>query len=225
MTGHPTGRGAAWMAAVVLAACAGLPAAQMALPAPLAGTAPETLQGVGGAREGRFEIGAWQGTFSRSASRLAVFGDALTADRATLEYSAGDVTARCRARQVSGSAGVLGVALRPFEWTCRYEGALQGELVLAADAALPGAPSSARRGRVTIAGTTLAVRSEHRVQGSPLPLEAPIGYVLEQDGRPVGAVELNGAPRLWRPATGALARDAVTHAALALALLWDPAQR
>ncbi|MDZ7651452.1 MAG: hypothetical protein U5L03_02215 [Burkholderiaceae bacterium] len=55
-------------------------------------------------------------------------------------------------------------------------------------------------------------------QGSPLPLEQPIGYVMSHQGRPVGAIELNGStPRLWRPApTDALA-EPVTLAALALA--------
>ena len=72
----------------------------------------------------------------------------------------------------------------------------------------------------------LELRSVHRVQGSPLPLEAPIGYVFLADGRAVGAVELNGlSPRVWRPAVGLPLRDGVTHAALTLALLWDPAQR
>lgn len=217
------GRLAAVAAVLATAACAALPPARMALPEPLAAVAPEALQGVGGGREGRFEIGALQGQFVRSASRLSLFGDALAADRAALDYRTHDVTARCRARQVSAAAGVLVAAVRPFEWTCRYEGALPGELVLAADAAAPGAPSAARQGRVTLAGATLAVRSVHRVQGSPLPLERPIGYVLEVDGRPVGAVELNGPPRLWRPVAGTPLHDAVTHAALALALLWDPA--
>jgi hypothetical protein len=62
------------------------------------------------------------------------------------------------------------------------------------------------------------------VQGSPLPLEQPIGYVMSHEGRPVGAIELNGStPRLWRPALSDALAEPVTLAALALALLWDPA--
>ena len=73
------------------------------------------------------------------------------------------------------------------------------------------------------ARSAIEVRSIHRVQGSALPLAAPVGYEFLQDGRAVAALELTGpTPRLWRPADGPL-REPVTHAALALALLWDPA--
>lgn len=90
---------------------------------------------------------------------------------------------------------------------------------LTTDAATPGATGS---GRVQFGAVVLQLQSVHGVQGSPLPLEAPIGHVLTQDGRPVGAVEINGTPRLWHPPAGTPAHDAVTHAALALALLWHP---
>lgn len=75
---------------------------------------------------------------------------------------------------------------------------------------------------------SLDVQSLHNVQGSPPPLEAPIGTLFSHKGRPVGAVELNGlTPRLWRPARKDPLHESVTLAALALALalLWDPADR
>ena len=80
-----------------------------------------------------------------------------------------------------------------------------------------------RQGRLAAGPVALEVRSIHRVQGSPLTLAAPVGYEFRHDGRAVAALELTGTtPRLWRPADGPL-REPVTQAALALALLWDPA--
>ncbi|WP_425257829.1 hypothetical protein ACPOLB_20195 [Rubrivivax sp. RP6-9] len=220
---------AAVLAATLLATgCAGLPAAQMALPAPLAATQAETLQGLDGRQKGSFVLQALQGRYERSASRLDLFG-ALAFDRVGAGYDARTpdgrtVQAGCRGRQTAARAGVLSGAPQPYEVLCRFGGAVSGTLTLAADGAASAlGTQAARSGRVEFGGTVLALRSVHRVQGSPLPLEAPIGYVFTQDGRPVGAVELNGTPRLWRPAAGTPAHDAVTHAALALALLWDPA--
>jgi hypothetical protein len=65
----------------------------------------------------------------------------------------------------------------------------------------------------------------HEVQGSALPLAAPIGYAFEEAGRPVAAVEINGVtPVLLLPgAADAGLRQRVLQASLALALLWDPA--
>ena len=205
--------------------CAGLPPARMALPDTLAGVAPDTLQGLGGGRSGSFTLGsgALAGRFERSASRLSLF-DSVAADRAAAQYSAtsgsgATVEARCSARQTTVTLGIVSAAPRPSTLRCDFSGAIAGTLELAADAATPGAT---RSGRAQFGAVVLQLQSVHRVQGSPLPLEAPIGYVLTQDGRPVGAVEINGAPRLWRPPAGTPAHDAVTHAALALALLWHP---
>lgn len=207
---------AAACAAAVMAGCAGLPAAQMALPEPLARQAPEPVQGLGGGRSGSFTFAGREGRFERSASRLALFDSALAFDRFSAGYSSGGVQAQCRARQTTAQLGVLAGAPRPWELHCTFSGGVQGELVLAGQVS-----GSERQGRATLGGVALELRSVHRAQGSPLPLAEPIGYLITQQGQAVGAVELNGTPRLWRPA-GALA-DAVTHAGLALALLWPAA--
>lgn len=208
---------AAACAAAVMAGCAGLPAAQMALPEPLARQAPEPVQGLGGGRSGSFTFAGHQGRFERSASRLALFDSALAFDRFNAGYSSAGVQAQCRARQTTAQAGVLAGALRPYELHCTFSGSLQGELVLRGSAT-----GDERRGHADLGGVALELRSVHRAQGSSLPLAAPIGYLIVQRGNAgaaLGAVELNGTPRLWRPADGA-AHEAVTHAALALALLW-----
>ena len=79
-----------------------------------------------------------------------------------------------------------------------------------------------REGRHSEGDVVLDIRSVHRLQGSPLPLAQPAGYVMSRGGQVVGAVELtDSVPRLW--ATGPAAQQqAVTHAAVALGLLWDP---
>ena len=58
------------------------------------------------------------------------------------------------------------------------------------------------------------------------PMSTYRGSLLSVDGQPVGAVELTDTrPRVWLPSGPAPVSAAVTHAALTLALLWDPSQR
>jgi len=218
-----------WAAATaaLLSGCAGLPSAQMVLPETLATVAPEPVQGLGGRREGDFVLAGTPGRFERSASRLSLFDDLLAFDRVAASYrttpsNGAAVAASCRVRQTAATVGVLSGTPRPYEVRCQFSGGVSGEMTLAAPSAVPGTRAE-RRGTVSAAGVTLALQSVHRVQGSPLPLEQPIGYVFTQDGRAVGAVELNGTARLWRPPAGTPVHDALTQAALALALLWDPA--
>jgi hypothetical protein len=218
-----TSRGLAGLAALAVAACAGLPAARMALPEPLAAQPAETLRGLGGGRGGDFVLGRDTGRFERGADRLSLFDDRFVADRATAGWQAADGTrARCRGRQASASGGVLAAAVKRYTVQCEISGPQPAELQLQADGA--ALSPATRSGTITAGGQRLLLRSVHRVQGSPLPLDTPIGYVFEHEGRAVGAVELNGTePRVWRPAPGTPLHGAVTHAVLALALLRDPA--
>lgn len=216
-----------------LGACAAIQPAQMRLPPELAAQAPEPLQGLGGAREGRFGLGAEGGSFRRGLDRLVLL-DLVARERASssFEWRRADgsaVQGQCRGRQGTVSVGVLSARSRPFHLECRFDGALQASLSLAAPSQTALGTRAERNGRLEMAGgaqPALELRSVHEVQGSSLPLAAPIGYTLWQDGKAVGAIELNGGtPRLWRPAEGEALRAPVTLAALALALLWDPAQQ
>ncbi len=111
----------------------------------------------------------------------------------------------------------------PYTVTCEWKGARSAQLTLAAPSWIPGTRAE-RTGRYTMADVTLELRSVHEVQGGALSLEAPIGYAITYNGQAVGAIEINGTtPRLWRPAVGSPLREPVTLAALAVALLWDPA--
>lgn len=68
----------------------------------------------------------------------------------------------------------------------------------------------------------LAVRSVHRLEGSRLPLEEPAGYVLEEGGRAVAAVERINRGRVWLdPALEPEARDRAAAVVAAL-LLYKP---
>jgi hypothetical protein len=81
-----------------------------------------------------------------------------------------------------------------------------------------------REGRYEGGGVTLLLRSVHQLEGSALPVAQAVGYELLQDGRVVGSVDLSrGVPRLRRPDPATPLGRAVTEAALALALVWEPA--
>lgn len=216
-------------AALTLSACAGLPAAQVALPAPLAAQTPELVEGIGVGRNGSFALGAATGTFSRGRDRLELF-DIVNWDSAKTRYAltladGARTEAACKGKAVEVAWRVLAADARPFSFECEWRGARSAQLAVNAPALAVGMKAE-RTGRFTMNGLALEVRSLHDVQGSPLPLEAPIGYLFSQGGRPVGAIELNGpVPRLWRPAPVDPLHEPVTLAALALALLWDPANR
>jgi len=216
-------------AVLTLSACASLPAAQVALPAPLASQTPELVEGIGAGRNGSFTLGAATGTFSRGRDRLELF-EIVNWDSAATRYALtlADGTrteAACKGRAVEVTWRVLAADARPFSFECEWRGVRSAQLAVNAPALAVGTKAE-RTGRFTMNGTSIEVQSLHDVQGSLLPLEAPIGYLFSQGGRPVGAIELNGpAPRLWRPAAGDPLREPVTLAALALALLWDPANR
>lgn len=210
--------------ALLLPACAGLPAARMALPEPLTAQVPLTLQGLGGGRSGEFALGGENGRFERGADRLAVF-DTLSFDRISARYSTSATRASCRGRQTEGTLGVISGQPRPFEVQCQYDGTFAGTLTLRGSSGAAGTQQQ-RSGRLAAGGVVVDFASVHRLQGSPLPLSFPAGYVLSVDGRPVGAVELTDTrPRVWLPNAPAPLAAAVTHAALTLALLWDPSQR
>lgn len=215
--------------AVTLAGCASLPAAQVALPAPLAAQAPEPVEGIGLGRSGSFTLGTASGSFNRGRDRLELF-EIVNWDSAKTRYALtlADGTrteAACSGKAVEVTWRVLAGNAKPFTFECEWRGARSAQLAVSAPVMAVGLKAE-RRGRFSMNGVTLEVQSLHNVQGSPLPLEAPIGYLFSHGGRPVGAIELNGmTPRLWRPAATDALHEPVTLAALAFALLWDPAQR
>jgi hypothetical protein len=222
---HPLSRFWSAVLMALVSACAALPAARMTLPEPLAAQTASVVQGLGAGRSGEFALGSERGRFERAADRLAIF-DALTFDRVAAGYTTPTTRASCRGRQTEATLGVITGRPRAFEVQCQYEGAFTGQLTLRGASGVAGTQQQ-RSGRLSAAGVTIDIASVHHLQGSLLPLAFPAGYVLSIEGRPVGAVELTDSqqPRVWLPSAPALQQAAATHAALTLALLWDPSQR
>lgn len=82
-----------------------------------------------------------------------------------------------------------------------------------------------REGRAVLGTLVIGIRSEPALAGSPLPLSHPAGYRLMIAGRDVAAPDLAGGTPVLRRVEGLepAVRDALTQAALALGLLFDPA--
>jgi hypothetical protein len=220
-----------WLSLAVLAGCASVRPATMVLPEDLAAESSEvTVRGLGGGRKGEFSVAGHRGSFTRSADRLDVFevvsfdwgGSSLTIEGADIPVPA---AAKCGLRQVTARYKIVQFAARPLAYECDYTGA---NATLSLQEAKDGkdwlVSRARRRGQASVDDYLLELRSVHELEGTPLTVEAPFGYVLEHAGRAVGAIELNGStPRLWLPAQDAALRRAVLLAALPLALLWDPA--
>jgi len=217
---------AALLAGAALLGCAGIEPAQMALPAGLSGE-PVPVAGLGAGRSGTFSVGNQRGSFQRGRDQLSLF-ELVSFDRAATRYDlalpdGSRTQAACVGRQTTVTVDALIGRPRPFTVQCEWRGARNARLTLSAPSWIPGTRAE-RSGQYTTGSLTLELRSVHEVQGSKLSLEAPIGYVMHHEGRPVGAVEINGStPRLWRPAAGSTLHEPVTLAGLAVALLWDPA--
>lgn len=229
-TFHATAlQAAALVAALGLGACASLPAARIELPDTLATVAPLTLESPIGVARGDFRLGELQGSFERQASRLDLFGK-LVQDRALVSYSLypDGLRADCKLIGNTATLGVLQLPLKRAHYACMFSRdgqPLPQRLDLKAEDAAAGTREE-RRGSFVAGGVTLDVQSLHRVQGSPLPLPAPVGYVMRHRGEVVAALDLNDLrPRLWQRTPDSAASAAVLQAGLALALLWDPASR
>jgi len=222
-------RVAALVATLGLGACASLPAARIELPDTLATVAPLTMESPIGVARGDFRLGDLHGSFERQASRLDLFGR-LAQDRALVSYTLKPDGLRADCKLVGNTAtlGVLQLPLKRANYACTFSRdgqPLSQRLDLKAEDAAAGTREE-RRGSFVAGGVTLELQSLHRVQGSPLPLPAPVGYVMRQQGQVVAALDLNDVrPRLWQHAPDEAASAAVFQAGLALALLWDPASR
>jgi hypothetical protein len=228
--GHPLSLGpralSAWVAALLAAGCAlPLQSARMALPPALESAAPLPFEGLGGGRQGRFTFEGEAVAYKRMGDALSVF-DRLKLDRVAVEFERGAaMQGRCDGRATGIVVGIVDAAVRPLTLTCRFGGALPGELRLAESRLAAGGTRQAREGRASFGTVVIDIRSEHALAGSPLPLSQPAGYRLTIGGRDVAALELTaGTPVLRRAAQlDETSRVAVAQTALALGLLFDPA--
>ena len=211
-------------AALCLAACAALPTARMRLPAGLEAAKPLPFEGLGAGRSGRFSLEGQAVTFQRSGDTLSVF-DRLRLDRVSVAFEHPDAQGRCDGRATALTAGVLDAPARPLALSCRLTGRVAGELQLTEPRLAAAGTRQAREGRAVFGALVIEILSEHALAGSPLPLSQPAGYRLMIAGRDVAALDLAGGAPVLRRVEGLepAVRDALTQAALALGLLFDPA--
>jgi hypothetical protein len=222
---------ATFFTSTLLAGCGAIKPAQMALPPALeAGAERVTITGLGGAPRGEFRVAGEHGSFTRSASRLALFDALYEGESAVASFTFAPprgVASRCGMRRRTANAGVLTYEFKPMAYTCGFSGTGQPAQLTLSEARSTSRVQSMKRersGEMMLGDVRLAVRSSHALAGSMLETAGPIGYVFERDGRPVAAVEINGTEPLITLGAGNTAgeRQAVILASLALALLWDP---
>lgn len=220
---------------LLASACSSLPPAQMRLPPALAQqSAPIPVEGIGGHTNGRFYAGAWQGTYQRSEERLAFF-DTFVTNRGHSQFIvegpgiSWTIEARCRMREKVLDFEFAEFTPKPMSYRCDFTAA--GETIPArfelqeVRSGLGGALSRReRKGEIALGGETVQIHSVHKLDGTPIEMATPIGYVFEQNGQPVGAVEINGTPRLFiADRTDESLSRTIAIGAIALAVFWDPA--
>ena len=217
------------------AACSTFPAAQMRLPGNLAAEAErQPFMEMSGWRSGTFAVGEYRGSYRRQLDRLSIAGlFKSTEGQADFEIEGPGISSTIEAEcDVRERALTLGdTEFKPGRMALRCDFYAEGKPIPARfelqESRKFGADiltRNARRGEIGLAGQIVQFRSVHEVEGGALPVEDPIGYVFEQDGRAIGALELNGRPVLILPhGTDLDRRRAMTVAATALATFWDPA--
>jgi hypothetical protein len=218
---------AAWvaaLAAMVLGAC--VTTAAMQRPAELQAAEPVTIGPLPAGQRGRLVVGAEVVAFERSADSLTALGT-VRQGRGTLQLSHESAASngqgpflRCSARQLELVRGSAAATVQPLALTC--EGPGRSLQLHERPGARLRASGAEREGEYRSGGTVLQLRSVHRLQGSPVPLEQPAGYLLSHAGQPLAALDLaGGQPRLWQQPAAAELRRAALEAALVLALAWE----
>jgi hypothetical protein len=194
--------------------------------------------GFGGRNRGEYELGPYRGEFVRIESRWAVPDPLYAQNRGRSSYTLQGpgvdepVAASCEMKRGAVTVGVITFDPQRLTYQCeltRGGAPLDGSFVL-------GEPKpenlreralalSDRRGEARVGAVTVAMRSVHDYEGSRLKAPMPVGYLLEVNGRAVGALELTDVdPTIFLPTEEPReVRSAVLIAAMGLAVLRDPA--
>ncbi|MBL8330905.1 MAG: hypothetical protein JNJ71_18855 [Rubrivivax sp.] len=196
----------------------------MMLPVGLEAARALPFEGLGAGRSGRFTLEGQTVTFQRKGDSLSVF-DKLRLDRVSVGFRHPDAEGRCDGRATALTVGILDTPARPLALSCRFAGRVAGELQLTESRLAGAGTRHAREGQAIFGTLVIDIRSEHALAGSPLPLSQPAGYRLMIAGRDIAALDLAGGTPVLRHTEGLepQVKDAVTQAALALGLLFDPA--
>ena len=219
---------ALFAATALLGGCAAVREARMAVPPSLAGVPEESFGKVGWGRKGEFMLGEQRVRYERGADRLSLF-DTVSYGRAPLRFTLGapagqaqpESHADCTAQQAELNVGVLAGSLKPWTLNCRWRGASDATLTIGE--ARTQLSRQLREGSYQRGALTLGLRSVHQLEHSALALQQAVGYEILHEGRVVASVDLSrGVPHLRRPDPRTPLGQAVTEAALALALVWEP---
>ena len=211
---------------LLLAACA-VTDAQVRLPAELAGGEAVPIRGANGAMVGRVSVGEASGGFRRTLTQTTTLGtyerDGATT-RFTLEGApfAAATEVDCKLTRRAVTAQGVSVPTKPVGYDCALSRG--GSLVLDEQREVGGPyPFPVRKGFVSLDGTRLSIRSLHTYDGIERESLSPIGYAFADGDEVVGAVRLLMPPSLTvAPDATAAERAAMTAAAAALALTWEP---
>lgn len=224
------------LACTLLAAgCTAFPPAEMRLPPALSENASRMpIDGIGGWTRGRFRAAAYAGAYTRSEERLSFF-DTFVRNSGHTDFViegpgiSSTIEADCRMKERLLDFGFAEFTPKRMSYRCQFTAdgrAIPARFELQeVRSGLGGALNRReRRGEIALGGETVQIRSVHKLSGSPIEMANPIGYLFEQHGRPVGAVEVNGSPVIFvtGEADQGLSRTIVI-AAMALAIFWDPA--
>lgn len=221
-----------FLACLLLAACT---PAQMRLPSSL-GEAPVRTEivGIGGRASGQFTAGSYGGVFDRSLDQWS-FGEAAIARNGHSFFSisgpeiSSTIEGHCGMRERALTLGSgFEMTVRPMAYRCEFTA--DGEPIPArfelqeSNGKGLAAFRYERRGEIALGGEIVQFRSVHRISGTSLQTITPVGYIFEQDGREIGAIDLANRPALVvSPRLDKGVARTVTVAALALATFWDPA--
>lgn len=137
------------------------------------------------------------GTFGFAAQALHLGGGyAKTPYRFRVEGESGSIDAECFAHDAKAWYRGIQADLRQAKGKPVLACAFRGADGVVTTFELKGKGTGKYVG--TVAGAEpIEVRSEHRVEGSRLPLGEPAGYLLSRGGTPIGAVETLNRGRVW----------------------------
>ena len=197
----------------------------MATPPSVAHLKEEAFGQAGWGRRGEFLLGTARVRFERSAETLSLFEPLPAGMRTPLRFNwagpAGDSTTTCEAWTPEAGANVRTTGAKPWVLSCRWSNPAAAMLQVGEGQVRSG--KLGRDGAYRRGELTLGLRSVHLLEGNAEPQTAAVGYEMLREGQVVGSLDLSGnRPRLRRPDPATPVGRAVTEAALALALAWEP---
>lgn len=219
---------------LALSACGAITPAEMRHPSELGSAQRIAIVGIGGGTHGRYSFGAFSGGFERSEQRMTFF-NIFAKNYGHSEFViegpgiSSTIEARCRMRERSIDVGFAEFTPNRMAYRCEFTAdglSIPARFELQeVDGGLGSAlMKRERRGEIALAGEVVQIRSEHGLRKSPMRMAPPTGYVFEQHGAPIGALDLNGPPIFFIQPNSSVDRMRVLSvAAVALAVFWDPA--